>query len=70
MKNTTVGLIVKYALYCVVVGAIAIILSGIFNSTVITVNWVKLLIGGALLYAVEFTCSWALKSNHSKKDDK
>lgn len=68
-KATVIGLITKYTMYCVAVGAVALILSGVFESTHITVNWVKLLTGSALLYAVEFTCSWVFKKCSVKKED-
>ena len=69
-KATVIGIIVKYTMYCVAVGAVALILSGVFESSHITVNWVKLLAGSALLYAVEFTCSWLFKQCSVKKEDK
>lgn len=58
LNNNVVKTIVTYVLFAVVVASIALIISGIFDTHYISVNWVKLLIGGAVLYAIEYTCGW------------
>lgn len=70
-KARLVRHIVRYFLYAVVIGSVALILSGVFSSTQITltVNWVKCLIGGALLYAVNFTCDWVFRRRPTDKKD-
>lgn len=68
-KARLVRIVARYALYAVSVASVALILSGIFSSTHITVNWVKLLIGGAVLYIVDYTCSWLFRKPVVKKEN-
>ena len=70
-NNKVAKIIVTYVLYAIVIGGIALIISGFCNSAYITVNWVKLLIGGAILLAVFATCDWLFpKKTAMKKENR
>ena len=69
LNNNVVRTLVTYALYAVVIASIALIVSGLFESATITVDWVRLLIGGAILYAVGHTCDRFFSKKIVKKDN-
>lgn len=57
-KQRLAKIVTNYLLYVGAVASIALAISGVVESTHITVDWVKLLIGLALLKAIDNTADW------------
>lgn len=68
-KTQMVKLVAKYLLYAGAIASIALVISGVFESSYITINWVKCLIGVALLIAIDFTHNWLNPKKCCRKDD-